>query len=138
MGKCSFIPLAITAMAAALSAVATKADAEQPARETFSFPREYRGKPIQVGGVLILPPGTGKVPAMVIHHGSGGVTESREFRYAREMVAMGVAAFVIDSFKPRGITNTVSDQSQVSTQGVTEDALFALKEPLNNPPNMAH
>lgn len=133
MGKCSVIPLAIAAIAVALSAVVTTADAQQPARETVAFPREYRGKPIQVGGVLILPPGTGKVPAMVIHHGSGGVTELREFRYAREMVAMGVAAFVIDSFKPRGITNTVSDQSQVSTQEVTEDALFALKALATHP-----
>ena len=78
MGKFAVLHLAVAAMAAALWAVVTTADAQQPARETVSFPREYRGKPIQVGGVLMLPPGTGKVPAMMIHHGSGGVTESRE------------------------------------------------------------
>ena len=81
----------------------------------------------------MLPPGTGRVPAMVIHHGSGGVTEGREFRYAREMLGMGVAAFIIDSFKPRGIVNTVSDQGQVSTAEVTEDAVVALKTLATHP-----
>ena len=101
--------------------------AQALARETISFPREHRGKQIQVSGQLMLPPGTGKVAAMIIHHGSGGVTEAREFNYAKEFVAMGVAAFVIDSFKPRGIVNTTTDQGQISLAEVTDDAVHALK-----------
>ncbi len=101
--------------------------AQSPVRETVSFPREYRAKQIQVSGTLLLPPGTGKVPAMVIQHGSGGVTEGREFRYANDMVALGVASFVIDSFKPRGITSTVTDQLQVTVNEIADDALNALK-----------
>ncbi len=99
----------------------------QQTRETVSFAREYRGKPIQVTGQLLLPGGTGKVPAMVIQHGSGGVKEAHEFRYAREMVAMDVAALVLDAFKPRGITSTVNDQSAVTDQEMTDDAFAALK-----------
>ena len=70
---------------------------------------------------------------MVIHHGSGAVSEVREFRYAREMVEMGVAAFVIDSFKPRGIVDTVSDQGQVSTAEMVVDAVLALETLATHP-----
>src|SRR5262245_16186704 len=126
-------PWVAAAISASFAVVVPTALAQQPIRETISFPREFRGKPIQVGGTLLLPEGTGKVPAMVIHHGSGGVTEGREFRYARELVRMGVAAFVIDSFNPRGIVNTVSDQGQVSTPEVTEDAVVALKTLATHP-----
>lgn len=69
----------------------------------------------------------GVVPAMVIHHGSGGVTGQREGRYAREFAAVGVAAVVIDSFRPRGVTSTVEDQSAVSSPDFNLDALAALK-----------
>jgi dienelactone hydrolase len=105
----------------------------QPAIELLSFAREHRGAPIQVGGTLLLPPGTGKVPVMVVHHGSGGVSETREYRYAREMVALGVGAFVLDSFKPRGITSTVSDQAAVSALEMTLDAFGALQALAKHP-----
>jgi dienelactone hydrolase len=95
--------------------------------ERLDVPREHRGERIEVRGDLLLPPGSEKVPAMVIHHGSGGVTEAREYRYARELVGMGVAVLVIDSFTPRGISSTVSAQAQISTFEMTDDALAALK-----------
>lgn len=113
--------LALLALQAGPSAFA------QPARETLTLAREHRGKPIQVTSELLLPPGTGRVPAVVIQHGSGGVTDAREYRYAREMVAMGIAALVIDSFKPRGIASTVGDQSTVTSREMTDDAFAALK-----------
>ena len=91
------------------------------------LPGEYRGKAITVSGELFLPPGTDKVPALLIHHGSGGVSETRELRYAREIVKMGVATFVIDSFKPRGITSTVQDQSTVTNNDMQADEFAALK-----------
>ena len=58
----------------------------QGTTERIALPREHRGKPVTVTGELLLPPGTGRVPAMVIHHGSGGVSAEREGRYAREML----------------------------------------------------
>lgn len=125
-----FIRVALPAM---LLAGFTAAASAQSMGETLTIPREHRGKPIGVPATLLLPPGTGKVPAIVIQHGSGGVSEAREFRYAREMVAMGVAALVIDSFKPRGIGSTVRDQGQVNALEMTEDALHALKRLASHP-----
>src|SRR5262245_38371474 len=106
---------------------ATALGAGPPTPEEASFPREYRGKHVTIGAKLYLPPAAGKVPAMLVQHGSGGVAAEREGRYAREMVKLGVAALVIDSFKGRGIASTVTDQSAVSAQEMAEDAFAALK-----------
>ncbi len=73
------------------------------------------------------PAAAGPVPALVIHHGSGGVSDSREGRFARGIVAMGVAAVVVDSFRPRSVSSVVQDQSAVTGQDFNLDALIALK-----------
>jgi len=62
---------------------------------------------------------------MVIHHGSGGLGW-REGRHARELVAMGVAAVVIDSFGPRGVLSTVTNQDAVNFSDFNRDALKIL------------
>ena len=64
---------------------------------------------------------------MIVHHGSGGISDARERRYARELVKMGVAALVLDSFTGRGVTSTVRNQSAVSTNDMLGDAFAALK-----------
>ena len=112
--------------------VLTGAQAQQ--RETISFESHQKGQPVQVTAEITWPANTGlgPVPAMVIHHGSGGVGE-REARYVRELVPMGVATVVIDSFKPRGVTSTVLDQSAVTGQDFNLAALAALKALTANP-----
>ncbi|MEO1103979.1 MAG: hypothetical protein AAFW98_09670, partial [Pseudomonadota bacterium] len=40
-------------------------------------------------------------PAVILLHGAGGVSSSREGRYAREFAAQGVAVAVIDVFRAR-------------------------------------
>ncbi|TAJ25525.1 MAG: hypothetical protein EPO67_20815 [Reyranella sp.] len=107
----------------ALLLLAGGAEAQQ--RETISFQGRQKGQPVTVTAEIWWPAKAGPVPAMVIHHGSGGVGE-REARFAREMVAMGVAAVVVDSFKPRGVSSTVTDQSAVTGQDFNLDALAVL------------
>jgi dienelactone hydrolase len=82
---------------------------------------------ITITGELSLPRGAGKVPAMVVAHGSGGVSDAREGRWAERFTEMGVAGFIVDSFHPRGIKDTASDQSQLSPAANVADALVALK-----------
>lgn len=112
---------------AAMAALLACAGAQAQQRETISFESRQKGQPVQVTAEIYWPAKAGPVPAMVIHHGSGGVSDQREGRFAREMIAMGVAAVVIDSFKPRGVTSTVQDQSAVTGQDFNLDALAALK-----------
>jgi len=99
----------------------------QDTRERIVIKQTFKGKAITITGELYLPPGGAKVPAMIVHHGSGGITDERERRYARELVKMGVAALVLDSFTGRGVTSTVRDQSAVSTNDMLGDAFAALK-----------
>lgn len=82
---------------------------------------------VEIVGTLTLPAGAARVPAMVVVHGSGGVSAGREHAWAKRLGDMGVAAFVTDSFQPRGVTTTAEDQSRVSTMAMVADAFNALK-----------
>jgi dienelactone hydrolase len=65
-------------------------------------------------------------PAVVLVHGSGGVTP-REDRWADELRQAGAATFVLDSFTGRGIAFTAEDQSQLSSLAMIGDAYRALE-----------
>ncbi|MEK9970934.1 MAG: dienelactone hydrolase family protein [Ferrovibrio sp.] len=102
--------------------------AEAQTREILEFTGPSRKGPVTVKAELFLPDGvSGRMPAMVIHHGSGGVSNTREYAYAREFTKMGVASIIPDSFTPRGVKSTVEDQSTVSTNDMIADAFGALK-----------
>jgi len=90
--------------------------------------RTYDPTPVQIFGTLQLPPNlSSPVPAMVIAHGSGGVSDGREFEWADVLNGMGIAAFVVDSFTPRGIGSTGTNPSLLSAATNVADALKALE-----------
>src|ERR1035437_5886993 len=70
---------------------------------------------------------TGNVPVMVIMHSSAGVTDAGTGSWSKDFLKMGIATFVVDSFTPREIKATTSDQSQLSFGATAVDALEALK-----------
>jgi dienelactone hydrolase len=84
-----------------------------------------------VSGELYLPPkASGPVPAMVLKHGSGGLegpTGDNIRKWAGTFAGWGIAAFVVDSFGPRGMASTVADQAKLSSWADVADALAALK-----------
>jgi dienelactone hydrolase len=70
------------------------------------------------------------VPAMVIVHGSGGIAAGREHQYAQLLNDHGIAAFVVDYYSPRGITddiNYVVKTSSVTEFDIITDAYAALQ-----------
>jgi dienelactone hydrolase len=87
--------------------------------------------PTTVTGELYLPPkASGPVPAMVLKHGSGGLegpTGTNIRKWAGTITSWGIAAFVVDSFGPRGIKETGSNQGQLSAWADVADSLAALK-----------
>jgi dienelactone hydrolase len=84
------------------------------------------GKPTMIGGELRIPkPGTDRLPAVVLVHGSGGIGFNSGM-WADELNKAGLATFVVDSFTGRGITQTVTDQSQLSSYAMMNDAFAAL------------
>jgi dienelactone hydrolase len=56
-----------------------------------------------VSGLLRLPAGTERVPAIVLSHSAGGVSRDRDLAWAERFTSIGMAAFVVDSFTPRGV-----------------------------------
>jgi dienelactone hydrolase len=84
------------------------------------------GKPVLLAGELRLPkPGTERVPAVILVHGSGGLSASPD-AWSRELNGIGVATFILDSFAGRGIVSTVNDQSQLHSLAMMVDAYRAL------------
>ena len=74
-------------------------------------------KSVTVHGDLLMPRtwGDPRVPAVIISHDSGGVTPKLYDVWARSLNDAGIAVFIIDSFKPRGIDSTTHHQDQVAT-----------------------
>ena len=89
---------------------------------------ERKGAPQAVVGHLFLPVNktNAPIPAVVLMHGSGGVyRELLEF-WPQLLNDQGIAAFVVDSFSPRGVQSTVEDQSRVPMPADVADAFAAL------------
>lgn len=87
---------------------------------------DKNGKPATLAGELRIPrPGTDRLPAVILLHGSGGISESHE-RWVQELNSAGVATFLLDSFSGRGINNTIDDQSQLDSLAMMIDAFRAL------------
>jgi dienelactone hydrolase len=80
----------------------------------------------EIFGTLYRPAVAGKAPAIVIVHGSGGVTVAREGFWASELAQAGMVALVTDSFTPRGVSTTVEDQTRVGQAQMLGDAYAAL------------
>jgi dienelactone hydrolase len=99
------------------------------------------GKPVTLAGELRLPrPGNDRLPAVVLLHGSGGVG-GYILDWEQYLNTMGVATFVLDSFTPRGIVNTLNNQDQLGRLAMINDAYRALdvlaKHPRIDPTRIA-
>jgi dienelactone hydrolase len=84
-----------------------------------------------VSGELYLPPkATGPLPALVLVHGYGGLagpTGANIRKWAGTFAGWGVAAFVVDSFSARGLTQIGNDPTKLSNWVQVTDALSALQ-----------
>jgi dienelactone hydrolase len=69
----------------------------------------------------------GRIAAAVIINSSGGVTAHTEHFYARLLADHGVAALVVDSFTPRGVGETDTDQTQVAQSQSAADAVAGFR-----------
>ena len=67
------------------------------------------GKAATVSGALRVAQGAGKLPVVVLMHGSGGQGPNIE-AWSRLFNAMGVSTFAIDGFTGRGLVSTSSER----------------------------
>jgi dienelactone hydrolase len=73
---------------------------------------DANGKPVTVTGEFRVAQGTGRLPVVVLIHGSGGIGANVE-PWTQHFNAMGVSTFVIDGFTGRGLTSVSTDQAQL-------------------------
>lgn len=102
---------------------------------------QKEGKLVILAGELRIPrPGTDRLPAVVLLHGSGGHGSVGD-DWAHWLNDMGVASFVVDSFTARGLVSTVNDQAQLGRLAMVIDAYRALallaKHPRIDPERIA-
>ena len=83
------------------------------------------GKPATVTGELRIAQGSGKLPVVILLHGSGGIAGGIEL-WTHELNGLGVSTFVIDGFTGRGLVNVNTDQAQLGRLNLALDAYRAL------------
>jgi dienelactone hydrolase len=89
-------------------------------------PGAFLRAPVNVAAELLLPQRAhGRVPAVVLLHGSDGLTDHQK-RYARALADLGLAVLVVDSFGARGVDDTIDELTAVTPYSMLIDAYRAL------------
>jgi dienelactone hydrolase len=83
------------------------------------------GKPITIYGTLRVAQGSGRLPLVILVHGSGGIEENVS-AWERVFASLRISTFAIDSFTGRGIVSTVADQSQLGRLNMVLDLYLSL------------
>ena len=101
---------------------------------------DANGKAVTVTGEFRIAQGQGRLPVVVLVHGSGGMGPNIE-AWARELNAMGVSTFALDGFTGRGLTSVNMDQALLGRLAFTLDAYRILdilaKHPRVDPARIA-
>src|SRR4051794_24462896 len=83
------------------------------------------GKPVTMTGELRIAQGSGRLPLVILMHGSGGIGANIE-SWAKLFNAMGVSTFAIDGFTGRGLTSVNTDQAALGRLNFIIDIYQAL------------
>ena len=71
---------------------------------------DTNGKPVTVAGEFRVAQGSGRLPVVVLMHGSSGVGATME-AWVHQFNQMGISTFVIDGFSGRGLTAVGPNQA---------------------------
>jgi dienelactone hydrolase len=86
---------------------------------------DANGKATTTTGELRIAAGSGRLPLVVLQHGSGGVGANVEM-WEREFNAIGVSTFALDGFTGRGLTQVNTDQALLGRLNFILDIYRAL------------
>src|ERR1700752_1098631 len=90
------------------------------------LPGDANGKQVTVAGEFRIAQGSGKLPVVVMMHGSSGVGPSIE-PWAHQFNAMGISTFVIDGFSGRGLTAVGPNQALLGRLNLIIDIYRSLE-----------
>jgi len=86
---------------------------------------DANGRAVAVTGEFRIAQGSGKLPVVILIHGSGGMGPNVE-SWARDLNAMGISTFALDGFTGRGLTSVNTDQALLGRLAFTLDAYRVL------------
>lgn len=86
---------------------------------------EADGTPVTISGQFRIARGAGRLPVVVLMHGSGGMGPNIEM-WSDEFNAMGISTFAIDGFTGRGLTSTSANQALLGRLNFILDIYRAL------------
>ena len=76
--------------------------------------------------VLALPERTDPAPAVILMHGCAGITGT-EIGWATTLKALGIATFIVDSFRGRALAQTCGRSESLNLSSAMTDAYSALE-----------
>jgi dienelactone hydrolase len=98
------------------------------------------GKPTIISGQLRVAQGQGRLPVVVLQHGSSGFTANVDV-WSRDLNELGVSTFALDGFTGRGLTNINPNQALLGRLNFILDIYRALdilaKHPRVDPQRIA-
>jgi dienelactone hydrolase len=125
------VAMALASLVPVICIAQEKVDIPSRTPGTLAEYMHGQGAAVKVVGYLYLPTDVkGPVPAIILKHGSAGLTGAQGDnirKWAKSVNDWGMAAFVVDSFGPRGIGESASDQSKLRSLADLADAFAALK-----------
>lgn len=83
------------------------------------------GKPVTIAGELRIAQGSGRLPVVVLQHGSAGFAPNIEY-WSRQLNALGISTFALDGFTGRGLTEVNSNQALLGRLNFILDVYRAL------------
>ncbi len=86
---------------------------------------DTNGKPVTMAGEFRIAQGTGKLPVVVLMHGSGGVGPA--WSLGAPAQRMGISTFVIDGFSGRGLTAVGPNQAMLGRLNFIVDIYRSLE-----------
>jgi dienelactone hydrolase len=86
---------------------------------------EAAGKPVTIAGQLRIAQGVGRLPVVVLQHGSSGYAANVDV-WSRELNEMGISTFALDGFTGRGLIEVNSNQALLGRLNLILDDYRAL------------
>ena len=101
---------------------------------------DANAKAVVTTGALRIPKGEGRLPVVVLQHGSGGVAANVEM-WSREFNEIGISTLTLDGFTGRGLTQVNNNQALLGRLNFVLDIYRALdvlaKQPRVDPQRIA-
>src|SRR5262245_54553638 len=89
------------------------------------MPSPRQGTPAAVLGILRVPSGSDRAPAVILAHGCSGISGAEHY-WGGRLAQLGIVTFVVNSFSGRNIPGICTGTHSINVASVITDAYRAL------------